>query len=348
MVLIWHEGALGDLLISRLALGALREKHPHEEIVLFARSEARYLLLKAGLVDQAYPTSLAVAQRFKNVARLYLFAQRPEAFSFLNPLAQTMVSVSTRPLRPQHLALQELEALGFWPSRLALFLQENKAMGRKVILHPGSGGRFKCAPPSTWRTLGALLKKEGFQISFLLGPAEKDLLKEFASEETILSEDLKGAVEQLNKAPFFIGHDSGLSHLAAALGLYTFCLFGPTAWWHWAPFGYTVAMVKRCQCLEKGLDPHHCPQPCLSEIRAEELARIFLDLSTTARWNHHLPKASGYDPGFVDNWGSVRKKAVEPQEAVVAEEEPRDSGKSGVPELGIQVVEVGEEHFPKG
>ena len=41
----------------------------------------------------------------------------------------------------------------------------------------------------------------------------------------------------------FVGNDSGVSHLAAALGVPTVALFGPTRPEHWAPRGERVRVL---------------------------------------------------------------------------------------------------------
>jgi ADP-heptose:LPS heptosyltransferase len=52
-----------------------------------------------------------------------------------------------------------------------------------------------------------------------------------------------GAV--LQQAHFFIGHDSGLTHLAAAVGTPSLALFGPTLEAVWAPPAPHVQVVRR-------------------------------------------------------------------------------------------------------
>ncbi len=42
----------------------------------------------------------------------------------------------------------------------------------------------------------------------------------------------------------FIGNDSGLMHLAAASGVPTLGLFGPTRDWHYRPWGPHTAVVR--------------------------------------------------------------------------------------------------------
>lgn len=49
--------------------------------------------------------------------------------------------------------------------------------------------------------------------------------------------DILASAAALKAARLFVGNDSGLMHLAAAVGAPTLGLFGPSEWWHKAPWG---------------------------------------------------------------------------------------------------------------
>ena len=49
--------------------------------------------------------------------------------------------------------------------------------------------------------------------------------------------------QELAAADLFIGHDTGVTHLAAALTVPTIALFGPTDPMIWSPLGENVSMV---------------------------------------------------------------------------------------------------------
>ena len=52
----------------------------------------------------------------------------------------------------------------------------------------------------------------------------------------------------LAQAKLFVGHDSGLTHLAAALQVPTLAMFGPTDPLQWAPLGNHVRTVTGLSC----------------------------------------------------------------------------------------------------
>lgn len=124
-----------------------------------------------------------------------------------------------------------------------------------VAAHPGSGSAKKNWPASRWRELVASLEPP---VLLLLGEAEQAAWDERSlSAEPRLAERLaKGTlrilksapletvVTELSQAKLFIGHDSGMSHLAAACGVPSVLLFGPTDPAMWAPPAPHVVVLR--------------------------------------------------------------------------------------------------------
>jgi heptosyltransferase-3 len=113
-----------------------------------------------------------------------------------------------------------------------------------LVLHPGSGGRKKVWPVPSWIKLLERLLRENDSLHLVIcgGEADREIIqsmrKTLAGDERILwLQDhplpLLGAV--LHLTGNFIGHDSGISHLAAAAGCRGLLLFGPTDPAIWAP-----------------------------------------------------------------------------------------------------------------
>jgi ADP-heptose:LPS heptosyltransferase len=69
--------------------------------------------------------------------------------------------------------------------------------------------------------------------------------------------DLTGGVDLLDvfallqRASLYIGNDSGLMHMAAAAGIPTLGLFGPSAEWRYRPWGEATAVVRTPESLEQ-------------------------------------------------------------------------------------------------
>jgi ADP-heptose:LPS heptosyltransferase len=55
--------------------------------------------------------------------------------------------------------------------------------------------------------------------------------------------DILASAAAIDRATLFVGNDSGLMHVSAALGRPTLGLFGPTEWWLYGPWGPRTATV---------------------------------------------------------------------------------------------------------
>lgn len=103
-----------------------------------------------------------------------------------------------------------------------------------VMIHPGSGGLHKCWHLDNFLAVAKKLVSEGFEVIFLLGPAELErfsnaAIKKIGSIAKYVSDlSLEQVLELLSHANVFIGNDSGITHMAAGLGVRTFAMFGPT------------------------------------------------------------------------------------------------------------------------
>jgi len=119
-----------------------------------------------------------------------------------------------------------------------------------VVFHPGSGSGRKNYPLEFWsdlvkdRSFGMVHKK-----ILLLGPAEQDLYEQSEKEqwgintEIIFSPRNEELRSLLKRASLYIGHDSGVTHLAALLGTPTIALFKDSLCAQWAPLGPYVTLI---------------------------------------------------------------------------------------------------------
>ena len=121
---------------------------------------------------------------------------------------------------------------------------------QSITIHPGSGSPRKNWPLESWRELIAHLTSLPYRLTVLLGEAEEARetiaqLKLPASAEVLLKRPLEELVAHLAPARLFIGHDSGISHLAAACGAPGVLLFGSTEPAIWAPPVPSVRVLRR-------------------------------------------------------------------------------------------------------
>jgi ADP-heptose:LPS heptosyltransferase len=146
-----------------------------------------------------------------------------------------------------------------------------------IAMHPGAGSKVKRWPLAQYIGLARRLADRGKKnILVIEGPAEPGLARQMAQTlpvpAIIASEaaplDLLAAV--VEKCNFFVGNDSGLAHLAAALDVPCTVLFGPTLPSHWAPLGRHVRVIRNpqgCEGCASGSNHH----TCLENITVEEI-----------------------------------------------------------------------------
>jgi heptosyltransferase-2 len=182
--------------------------------------------------------------------------------------------------RPAEWPLPELEVA---PAELAQWRQRRGLTpdGRPVVaLAPGAVGPSKRWPAEHYAELARRLAAEGNWIWIIGGPGEKPLAAEIARAGRdicdLTGSDLRNAILALAAANAAVSNDSGLLHVAAALGTPAVGIFGPTSPWHWAPLNPIAAVIEAasappCRPCHKPVCRfgHHL---CMREISAEQVA----------------------------------------------------------------------------
>jgi hypothetical protein len=125
-----------------------------------------------------------------------------------------------------------------------------------TALHPGAGSKTKWWPIARFVELARHFAfQEKRKLLIIEGAAERGLASQIMhtlpATETMLfdSMSLSLLAPVLENCALFIGNDSGLAHLAAALNVRCVVLFGPTLPQHWAPLGRHVTVLR---------NPHGC------------------------------------------------------------------------------------------
>jgi heptosyltransferase-2 len=122
--------------------------------------------------------------------------------------------------------------------------------GRPVVaLAPGAVGPSKRWPIASFAELARTLTGAGNSVWVLGSPEEAPLAAEIVraagpGARDLTSPDLRNAILALRLAGAAVSNDSGLQHVAAAIGTPTVGIFGPTSPWHWAPLNPLAAIVE--------------------------------------------------------------------------------------------------------
>jgi ADP-heptose:LPS heptosyltransferase len=147
-----------------------------------------------------------------------------------------------------------------------------------VMVHPGSGSRSKCIKPEILAFVVEQLQSEGTQVLLLEGPADHEAVMavrhRMCVHPTVVSGvDLSTVAGLLAHVRVFIGHDSGITHLAGLLGVPTLALFGPTDSDRWAPRGPHIAILRGapCTCSSWECVTSCTEKPCMTLLPQEIL-----------------------------------------------------------------------------
>lgn len=126
--------------------------------------------------------------------------------------------------------------------------------GPLLAIHPGSGSQRKNWPVEKWLTLTARLleaeAKSRCGLVLIGGEADEAQLADFErawrGARPLVARDLPlpQLAAVIERCQLFLGHDSGISHLAAAVGARSLLLFGPTDAAVWAPANSRVTIIE--------------------------------------------------------------------------------------------------------
>ena len=264
-----HPGALGDVLLAVPALRALRATSA-APLVLAAQPHLGALLEALGVVDGhvAFDAlgldALFVADRDR-LPRLPIVERMVCWFGARDPIfvrrltdcvpgAVVAPSVQEGACVWEHLLWTIGAPAGEWCAPIgasdavrALGAQALAATGFDgpppfLFVHPGAGGRAKCWPADAFaRTIATVAARRRMNAFVHQGPADVAPAAELRAHigrgvAWIVDPSLPSLAGALTRASVFLGNDSGVSHLAAALGIPSVVLFDARnlGWRPWA------------------------------------------------------------------------------------------------------------------
>jgi len=258
-----RQGALGDFILTLPLLKALAQRGD-----LHLVAPARYrVLLPEDLVIASFldsdsaavadlftpgragrqPTQSALWSELLRDGELHLFTR----VAIPLPIASCQpVYHDPRPPSPPHIALQFLRTAGCTapPQLLSTPMLPRRKQGRHALwIHSGSGSKNKNIPPDFWADAAREhLQREALDIVLSFGEADLDLLEPMRTafrrrhvrwREVICPTLGELAARLSTDATCFWGADTGVAHLAAALGIPCALWFRCTNPAIWRPLG---------------------------------------------------------------------------------------------------------------
>lgn len=268
-ILVIRGGAIGDFILTLPALAALRRTFPETSVELLGYPKLAELAQSAGIIDDYRAIEArslagffarrgtldpAMSEYFASFAVIVSYLYDPDEIFKTNVLKTTTAQFIEGPHRPdeQHdvhavdVFLKPLEKFAIFDAdpipRLQLRSGENLPTGRWLAAHAGSGSSRKNWPEPLWsELLRRLMEETEWSVLLVGGEAEEGRAARLAAKlpagrvrcvENRPLADLAGLLQQTRA---FIGHDSGITHLAAALGLPLLALWGESNAQIWRP-----------------------------------------------------------------------------------------------------------------
>ena len=260
-------GALGDTIVALPAIAALRTlgcvelvgTAPYVELALGPGLAAATHSIDRAMFRALFHDGAEEAELLGFLSRF----DRVVAWSRLPLLAAKLDGIGVEliqsdPLPPDgvhasdHL-MEALEPLGIngpppFPS-IPVKIKE-RATGfplKFVAIHPSSGSENKNWAPKYFEALARLVRTAGLDVVWIQGEADESVVPGLARQvpgPVALQLPLDELAAVLADCAVFVGNDSGVSHLAAAVGAPTVALFRTTDPAQWAPRGPYVHIAR--------------------------------------------------------------------------------------------------------
>lgn len=285
-ILVIRGGAIGDFILTLPVFAALRQQFPDAQLEVLGYPHIAQLALAGRLVSRVQSIearSLAsffarggelageLVTYFAGFALIISYLYDPDEIFKTNVSRCTRAQFIAGPHRPDdqssvhatEVFLKPLERLAIFEADatprldVARAFETTTSTGRWLAVHPGSGSEEKNWPEAKWtELLQQLMKTTSLKLLIVGGEAERDRLDRLARAipatrfKILRGAPLSELARWLASCVGFIGHDSGISHLAAAVGVRSLILWGQTSETVWHPRGREMTVLRD----SKGLD----------------------------------------------------------------------------------------------
>jgi heptosyltransferase III len=285
-ILVIRGGAIGDFILTLPAIKLLRDSFPAAHLEILGYQHIAALAQMSGYADASRSIEYAALSSF--FSRDGVLA--PDLIGYFSSFQQVVsylfdpdeifatnlgragvrdfIAGSPRITGQEQAARQlarPLERLALYLDNPAAFIlpnEQRKVDRALVAIHPGSGSEAKNWPLERFVELATVLlgSDEKRRVLLIGGEAEEERVTQLA---TVLPNDkvkvlknlpLTKLASVLQNCALFVGHDSGISHLAAAVETPCLLLFGPTDPAIWAPANLQVRVLRAPSLTMAGIE----------------------------------------------------------------------------------------------
>jgi heptosyltransferase-3 len=277
-ILVIRGGAIGDFILTLPAIAAVRNTFPNTHLELLGYPIVAELARAGGMIDafrsiEARPLARFFARNapldpewsayFESFNVIISYLYDPDEIFKTNVGRASKAQFIQGQHRPNEneamhataVFLKPLEQLAIFEAdpvaRLKIETSERLSPDRWLAVHPGSGSEKKNWPQAKWiELLQQMLNETGVRLLLVGGEVEGGRLAEMhkvlpmGRVRVAQSLPLVHVAGLIGQCTAFVGHDSGITHLAAALGVPTIALWGPSNDRIWRPLHEKCLVVK--------------------------------------------------------------------------------------------------------
>lgn len=275
-ILIIRGGAIGDFILTLPAIAAMRRQFPSAHLEILGYPHIAQLAGDSALVDALKPIEARAlagffaaggdldagwCDYFSEFDLILSYLYDPDGIFQGNVARCSPARFLSGPHRPDdngpdhatRALLKPLEQLAIFDACTVprIVIESTDPQPACLALHPGSGSEKKNWPEQNWAELiRRLIETTAHPLLIVGGEAEGErldrLTRALPAGRVMIARSLplRELAARLQSCVAFVGHDSGITHLAAALEVPTVVLWGPTVRRVWQPLGPRVFILE--------------------------------------------------------------------------------------------------------
>jgi len=258
VLLVLRATGLGGFLTAVPAYRALADAFPDHRRILAAPAPLRSIARLSGFFDDVLPVKPLV--RLPDMRRpdmaVNLQDGTPESYQLVQAVQPRSLITFRRDDPPgpcwrrgEHDVerwCRLLERHGIRTNQFRLDVRRPRAVPHGVrgatVIHPGAAQPARCWPPDRWAAVARSERASGKRVILTGDARERPLAGQIARAAGIAPADvlagqttLRGLAAVVSVAGRVVCGDTGIAHLATAMGTPSVVLFGPTSPYEWGP-----------------------------------------------------------------------------------------------------------------
>jgi heptosyltransferase III len=215
----------------------------------------------AGFFARNAPLDPDLSEYFARFTVIFSYLYDPDGFFQMNVSKVSAAQFIPGRARPDEGATLHASETFLKPlERLAIFdadavprlkIPQHAVSDATIAIHPNPETGARAWPEAKWRNLAlAVMAKTSYRVVLIGDESQTRALQRIAVDlpanraAMVSSAALPELANQLSACQAFIGHDSGVSHLAAALGVPCVAVWGNSNAALWQPRGENVTVLK--------------------------------------------------------------------------------------------------------